>query len=292
MTHEFTLEQLFALSAVVSEGSFELAARKLHVTPSAVSQRIKALETATGRVLVIRSKPVRATESGVTLLRAARQIEAIAADLAGELSGGADERAAMTLAVNSDSLSTWLLPALADVAPAVVFDLRRADETRTADLLRDGTAIAAVTASSRPVPGCIARRLGRMRYQPRASRSFAERWFPDGPTAAALARAPLIAFDHGDQVEDRYLRRRSRRRLDPPRHYVPSSGAFAQAVRLGLGWGLIPDLQVGADDSSLIAFDPGAAVDLPLFWQQWRLRSRLLERVAGAVSEHARTHLH
>jgi LysR family transcriptional regulator, chromosome initiation inhibitor len=291
MQGDFSLEQLFALSAVVSDGSFELAARRLHVTPSAISQRIKALETSTGRVLVIRSKPVRATDSGITLLRAARQIEAIAAELASELSGGEGERPTITLAVNSDSLSTWLLPALSDVAPALTFDLRRADETRTADLLRDGTAIAAVAASAQPVAGCVARRLGRMRYRPRAAPTFAQRWFPDGPTPAALARAPLIAFDHGDQVEDRYLRRRSRRRLDPPRHYVPSSGASAQAVRLGFGWGLIPDLQVAPEDPGLIAFDPGAVVDVPLFWQQWRLRSPLLERVAAAVHEHAARHL-
>jgi LysR family transcriptional regulator, chromosome initiation inhibitor len=291
MPQDFSLEQLFALSAVVSEGSFDLAARRLHVTASAVSQRIRALETSTGRVLVVRSKPVRATESGVTLLRAARQIEAIAAEVAGELAGGEDERPTITLAVNSDSLATWLLPTLADVASGLTFDLRRADETRTADLLRDGTAIAAVTASSTPVAGCVARRLGRMRYRPRATPAFAQRWFPDGPTPAALARAPLIAFDHGDQVEDRYLRRRSRRRLDPPRHYVPSSGAFAQAVQLGFGWGLIPDLQAASEDSGLIEFDPGAVVDVPLFWQQWRLRSAQLERVAAAVHEHAARYL-
>jgi LysR family transcriptional regulator (chromosome initiation inhibitor) len=244
-----------------------------------------------GRVLVIRAKPVRATESGVALLRGARQMEAIAAELASELSGGTDQRSTFTLAVNSDSLSTWLMPALAAVIPPLTFDLRRADETRTADLLRDGTAIAAVTASANPVAGCVVRRLGRMRYRPRASSGFVERWFPEGPTPAALADAPMIAFDRGDQVEDRYLRRRTRRRLDPPRHYVPSSDAFAQAVRLGLGWGLIPDLQVQPVGDSLVDFDPDVVVDVPLFWQQWRLRSEMLERVAAAVHEHAAGHL-
>jgi LysR family transcriptional regulator (chromosome initiation inhibitor) len=178
------------------------------------------------------------------------------------------------------------------VAPPVAFDLRRADETRTADLLRDGSVVAAVTSSSRAVGGCVARRLGRMRYQPRASRSFVSRWFPDGPAPAALARAPLIAFDRSDHLEDQYLRRRARRRLDPPRHYVPSSEAFAQAVRLGLGWGMIPDLQADLAGGELIAFDAAATIDVPLYWQQWRLRSQPLERVAAAVHEHARAVLH
>ena len=50
-------EQLRALHAAVDEGTFEAAARKLHITPSAVSQRIKGLETSVGRILVQRTKP-------------------------------------------------------------------------------------------------------------------------------------------------------------------------------------------------------------------------------------------
>ena len=49
-------ELVETLSTVVKEGTFDAAARTLHVTPSAVSQRIKALEQRVGRVLVVRSK--------------------------------------------------------------------------------------------------------------------------------------------------------------------------------------------------------------------------------------------
>ena len=289
---QLSLDQLTGLSAAISEGSFEAAARKLHVTPSAISQRIKALETTVGRVVLTRSRPVRPTESGITLLRAARQIEAVAAELAAELTDSSHEAPTITLAVNADSLSTWFLPALAAVAPPLAFDLRRADETRTADLLRDGTAMAAVTASAQPVAGCVVRRLGRMRYRPRASPRFAARWFPDGPTPAALAHAPLIAFDRGDHIEERYARRKTRRRLHPPRHYVPSSDAFANAVRLGLGWGMVPELQAPPDSNDLIDLDPEGAIDVPLFWQQWRLRSAPLDYVAAAVQRTAQELLH
>jgi hypothetical protein len=50
-------DQLAALAAVVEFGGFDAAAERLHVTPSAVSQRIKALEQRVGQVLVIREKP-------------------------------------------------------------------------------------------------------------------------------------------------------------------------------------------------------------------------------------------
>lgn len=290
MSVNLDLDQLQALAAAVSEGTFDAAARRLHVTPSAISQRIKALETSVGRVLLTRSKPVAPTRSGETLLRAARQIEAITDDVSREL--GDDERGGrvtVALAVNADSLATWLVPALARVGDSLVLDLRRDDETRTAELLRDGTVMAAVTAVAKPVPGCIVEPLGRMRYRPRAAPEFAARWFPHGATVAELAVAPVLTFDRGDQLQDRYLRRRTRRRLDPPRHYVPGSSAFVQAARLGLGWGMIPDLQAepGQGQGTLVQIDDAGAIDVRLYWQQWRLRSAAVEQIAAAVRAQA-----
>jgi LysR family transcriptional regulator (chromosome initiation inhibitor) len=283
---DLDLDQLEALAAAVSEGTFEAAARVLHVTPSAVSQRVKALETAVGRVLLVRSKPVQTTASGQAMLRAARQIRTITAEAAREL-GGDDSAGPLTvpLAANADSLATWLVPALAGVGPSVVFDVQRADESVTAELLRQGTVMAAVTSSADPVPGCTIERLGRMRYRARASASFAERWFPEGVTGSALSEAPVVTFDREDRLQDTYLRRRARRRLDPPRHYVPGSEAFVQAVRAGLGWGMVPDLQARsrAEGEELIEFDKDGRIDVSLYWQQWRLRSVSLDLVAGAV---------
>jgi LysR family transcriptional regulator (chromosome initiation inhibitor) len=282
--------QLQALASAVSEGSFDAAARALHVTPSAISQRIKALEMSVGRVLLTRGKPVLATESGQVLLRLARQIDTITADAALEIGvyelAGAP--AMISLGVNADSLSTWLLPALAAVTPSLVFDLHRDDQARTADLLRQGTVMAAVTSSGDPVPGCSVRRLGAMRYRPTATADFAAEWFGEGVTAKALALAPVVVFDREDQLQDTYLRRRVRRLVDPPRHYVPDSTAFVSALRLGMGWGMLPDLQreaptKKAGGASLITLEPRAHVDVVLYWQQWRLRSASLDRVAQAV---------
>jgi LysR family transcriptional regulator (chromosome initiation inhibitor) len=280
-------DQLEALAAAISEGTFDAAARALHVTPSAVSQRVKALETSVGQVLLVRSKPVRPTPSGETLLRAAHQIKAVSADALRELgtedAGEAAGPSVIALAVNADSLDSWFLAALAGLAGAV-FDLRREDENRTADLLRRGEVMAAVTTSKNPVPGCAVRRLGRLRYAPRAAAAFRAQWFPDGLTVAALSRAPVVLFDRDDTIQDRYLRRRARRPLHPPRHYVPESGPFFQAVRLGLGWGMIPDLQLARDTGAdLVDLDPAGGMDVELYWQQWRVAGPTLERVARAV---------
>ena len=58
---------LEALATVLHEGSFERAARRLHVTPSAVSQRVKQLEERLGQVLVQRGSPCTGTEAGQRL---------------------------------------------------------------------------------------------------------------------------------------------------------------------------------------------------------------------------------
>lgn len=283
------LDQLRALSTTVAEGSLEAAARVLHVTPSAVSQRLRALESAVGRVLLVRGRPARVTEAGEAVLRLARQVETLVADTAAEL--GADRAPVLPLAVNADSLATWFLPALAPLAGEVAFDLHRADQAATSGLLRDGTVVAAVTADAEPVAGCRTVRLGAMRYRPVASAAFAARWFPGGPDRAApdraaLERAPLVVFDRTDDLQDAHLRERGVDPALPPRHHVPASADFAVAVGLGLGWGMLPDLQRDGAPGELVEL--GGPVDVGLHWQQWRLRSASLDRVADAVVAAAR----
>jgi LysR family transcriptional regulator (chromosome initiation inhibitor) len=293
---DFDLSQLAALSAAVSEGTLEGAARALHVTPSAVSQRLKSLEQAAGRVLLVRSKPVRVTTSGEPVLRLARQVALLTADAHRELDADGHDRSApvtIPLAINADSLATWVLDALAPLAGSLCFDIYREDQAHTSALLREGTAMAAITSDAAPVPGCSASPLGSMRYRCMASPEFAARWFQDGISVAALAVAPVVVFDRKDDLQHRYLRRRSRRRLDPPAHYVPSSADFLAAVRLGLGWGMVPDLQARSHElaGALVDLDPAGASRIQLHWQQWKLRSPSLDLVAGAIRVAARQHL-
>jgi LysR family transcriptional regulator, chromosome initiation inhibitor len=288
--------QLAALSAAVSEGTFEAAARALHVTPSAISQRVKALEVTLGRVLVTRTKPVQPTESGQAVLRLARQIQVLTADVLGELSpeaGVATGRATIGLAANADSLATWLPAALASAGTGFVFDLHRADQERTTELLRQGVVMAAVTSSAEPVAGCSVRRLGRMSYRPVASADFAARWFAGGVSADGLAVAPVVVFDRDDRLQDGYLRKRTRRRIEPPRHHLPDSAAFVDAVALGMGWGMLPDQQsaAGLRAGDLVRIDPDYASVVTLYWQQWRLGSAPLNTLAGAVLAFAATAL-
>lgn len=282
---ELPVEQVRTLLAVVDEGTFDAAAAALHVTPSAVSQRVKALEQRTGRVLLQRTKPVRPTESGAVLVRFARQLARLERDAWGELGlSGGGEPTRVSVAVNADSLATWFLPALTRVA-GLCFELHREDEDHTAALLREGLVMAAVTSSPDPVPGCTVRPLGRMRYLPVAAPAFAATHLDGRPLAEALPAAPVVTFDRRDDFQDGFVRRLGAGAAGRLRHSVPTSEGFVEAVTAGLGWGMVPEAQAGPllDRGRLVVLAPGAWMDVALHWQQWRLDSPALAALADAV---------
>jgi LysR family transcriptional regulator (chromosome initiation inhibitor) len=282
---ELPVEQVRTLLAVVDEGTFDAAAAVLHVTPSAVSQRVKALEQRTGRVLLQRTKPVRPTESGAVLVRFARQLARLERDAWGELGlNGTGEPTRVSVAVNADSLATWFLPALTRVAD-LCFELRREDEDHTAALLREGLVMAAVTSAPDPVPGCTVRPLGRMRYLPVASPEFLTGRPAGRPPAQALDRAPVVVFDRKDDFQDGFARRLGHGSAGPFRPQVPSEG-FLEAVAAGLGWGMVPEAQAVPllERGRLAVLVPGAYTDVALYWQQWKLDSPALAALAEAVT--------
>ncbi|WP_037909049.1 LysR family transcriptional regulator ArgP [Actinacidiphila yeochonensis] len=291
---DLPLELVRTLLAVVDEGTFDAAAAVLHVTPSAVSQRVKALEQRTGRVLLLRTKPVRLTPSGEAVERFGRQVARLERDAAAELGmAGAAGPTILPIAVNADSLATWFLPALAEAAAGregLAFDLHREDEDHTAALLREGRVMAAVTSSPRAVQGCSVRPLGRMRYRAMATPAFAARWLGGGPLPEALPGAPAVVFDRKDGLQDTFLRSVAPdREPTSARHAMPSTEAYLEAVAYGLGWGMIPQLQAGTHPAAagLVELAPRHPVDVPLYWQQWRLDSPALGDVATAVERAA-----
>ncbi|MEE2031669.1 LysR family transcriptional regulator ArgP [Rhodococcus chondri] len=283
--------QLRTFAAVLDEGTFDGAAAVLRITPSAVSQRIKSLEQHVGQVLLRRTRPVTATESGEAVMRLARQVARLEQDTAEALGFTADSRSYVTvpLVVNADSMSTWLLRALArmPVRHRALFELHREDEFHSTALLRDGTAMAAVTSVPEPVQGCTSEKLGAMRYHAMASVDFAARWFPDGMTSAELRDAPMLTFDRKDDLQDSFLRKRTRQRFDPPRNYVPGALEFVAAAQLGLGWAMIPDAML-TDTTDLVHLAPDDPFDVPLYWQRWRLESPVLDALTDAVRRTAR----
>ena len=277
-------QQLAAFAAVIEQGSFDAAAVRLHVTPSAISQRIKALEQRVGQVLVVREKPCSATAAGVPLLRLAAQTALLEAEALDEMGGGDGSSPRIAVAVNADSMSTWftgVFGALDDV----LFDIRIEDQDHSARLLREGVVMGAVTTERHAVPGCRVQSLDVMRYVPVASKAYMKRCLPDGFTAQAVAEAPSLAWNRDDALQDELVRKVFRRNIVRPLHFVPTAEGFGAAVRAGLGWGMFPESLVASplDDGSFVRVSD-VHLDVPLYWQCWKLDSPLVKRITEAVA--------
>lgn len=268
---------------MIEQGSFDAAAATLHVTPSAISQRIKALEQRVGQVLVVREKPCSATAAGAPLLRLAAQSALLQAEALAEMGGGTGGAARIALAVNADSMATWFTAVFAALDD-VRFDIRIEDQDHSARLLREGVVMGAVTTERTPVSGCLVQPLGVMRYVPVANPAYVGRYLPDGFTAAAASRAPSLAWNRDDALQDMLVRKVFRRDIARPQHFVPTAEGFGAAVQAGLGWGMYPET-LAADrlgDGSFVRIAK-AHLDVPLFWQCWKIDSPTVNAVTDAV---------
>lgn len=271
-------QQLTAFAAVVEAGSFDAAAERLHITPSAVSQRVKALEQRVGQVLVVREKPCAATQAGVPLLRLAAQTELLEAEAFTAMGGASTGLSRIPLAVNADSMATWFTEVFRTLHE-VLFDIRIEDQDHSARLLREGVVMGAVTTERPAVTGCRVHPLGVMRYLPVATSAYLDEHMKSGFTAAAAATAPSLSWNRADALQDMLIRKVFRREIARPVHHVPTAAGFGAAVRAGLGWGMYPEQIV--EDGFVPICD--AYLDVPLYWQCWKLDSPLVDRVTEAV---------
>ena len=284
---------LEALAAVVREGSFERAARKLHVTPSAVSQRIKLLEERVGQVLVLRGQPCSGTEAGRRLCLHVEQVALLENDLRRKnpelVPEGQTALPTLKLAVNADSLSTWFMDAMSAFTRDgnELLDISIDDQDHTAKRIKEGEVMAAVTASSSHITGCNIWPLANMQYVAAASPAFIARYFgAQGINAQTLSQAPVLTYDRKDAMQDKWLHQQGvSARHAPPRHWVPSAHAFVRACEAGVAWGMHPTVLIREHlaNGSLVELLPGSGIPVPLYWAHARNAQTGLERLTQCV---------
>ena len=280
----FDPAQLAALAAIHRRGSFDAAAADLHVTPSAISQRIKALEEAAGTLLLMRGQPCTATPAGLRLIRHHDDIALLTRQLADDLPGLAPGRATLRIAVNADSLATWVIPALA-ATEGLLFHLVIDDQEVSQDWLKRGEVVAAITAHPGPLQGCDTIPLGALRYRATASPAFVARWFPDGIAAGALTQAPALIYSREDHLQHRWVKALTGGTPAMPAHVIASSQGFVEAALAGLGWGMNPEPLVEAQIATgdLIDLAPDRPLDVALHWQFTRLAAPTLAPLTRAI---------
>lgn len=281
-------EQLATLITIVDLGTFEAAARELSVTPSAVSQRIRGLESHVGQVILVRASPCRVTEAGAVLLRMARQQRLLEDEALGELSGTGRTAVNLPVAVNADSLATWFRALLQEAGSweDTTLQIHLEDETLSSRLLRQGEVLGAITSDPAPVQGCSVQALGKMRYLPVATPEFLRRW--RRPSGLPWGSMPVVRFNADDQLPLRLLRARGIKE-SPPTPLIPSAEGYLAAVQAGLGWGMVPEEQLAEHLAAgrLVRLHERDKADILLYWQHWRITSPRLERLTAAITSAA-----
>lgn len=288
---------LECLAALVDEGGFERAAARLAITQSAVSQRLRALETSVGHPVVVRSRPLRLTEPGKVLLRFARQWQALRADAEREFQAAARPDERLPIAVNADSLATWVLPALDPlVQQGVSLELVVDDQDFTHEWLRQGAVLGCVTTVRQALRGCRVAPLGVMPYIAVASPGFIEHELPRGLHRGNFAQTPFLVFNRKDDMQNLWVARAFGVRAPRLRErFVPSSEAYVRAARMGWGVGVVPVVQVQAwlDSGELVPVLPDVSLPVALYWHRWKLGDDhrpgdLIGRIGDALVEGAR----
>lgn len=284
---------LQALDAVIRERGFERAAQKLCITQSAVSQRIKQLENLFGQPLLIRTLPPQPTEQGQRLLALLHQVELLENDWLG-MSNNNERQLLLSLAVNADSLATWLLPALSPILAnfPIRLNLKVEKENRTQEYLRLGQVIGAVSIQHRPPPNCLVSKLGALDYLFCASPEFAAHYFSKGITRSALMRAPSVTFDYLDDMNQSFFQQYFN--LPPgkvPCHIVNSSQACVQLTLQGAICCMLPHIQVEKElkQGTIINLTPSLHQRRTLYWHRLAPENRMMRRVTDALLAYTHT---
>ena len=285
---------LEALALVIAEGGFEKAANKLHITQSAVSQRVKMLEETAGQILVTRTMPPLATEAGLRMLAHYRKVKLLEEELMPEISiSSACFPTTLALGVNADSLATWFLDAVANIARDhnLILDIHVDDQEQTQKLLQNGQVCGCISNHNKQLQGCRVEQLGSMEYGLYCTPSFAKKWFQEGFGLPSLQRAPTIRFNRVDNLNKIFFRRLFQEDPGPlPTFYVPSSEKFVDCVLRNLCYGAIPGLQSTSlcREGLLIDLAPACKVEIELYYHCWNLKSKTIEDFTGQFIVKAR----
>jgi LysR family transcriptional regulator (chromosome initiation inhibitor) len=294
----FDPDALECLAAIVEEGGFERAAVRLSITQSAVSQRLRSLEVQVGTVLIVRSRPLKATTAGRLLLKHAMQMRLLRADLERDLkelapgvAGTAGENERISIAVNADSIATWALPALSPLAhQGLGLEIITDDQDFTFEWLREGRVLGCVTTLRSALRSCKVEPLGSMRYVAVAAPDFADARCPGGLTPHNFSALPFVAFNRKDDLQAEFvagacgLNAVTLRQL-----YVPSSEGQVQAVLAGWGASVLPELKVREHlrSGTLVNLMPAHSQAVALYWHCWNLNSAVLDALTHALQSAA-----
>jgi LysR family transcriptional regulator (chromosome initiation inhibitor) len=291
-------KQCDAFLAVAETGSFDLAAERLCITASAVTMRVQSLEKSLGHLLIVRERPCRVTQAGLSLLHYLQHTRRLEQNLLQDLTGQTPESPfyQLNIATNDDSLATWLLRAIREtlLREKIVVHLKVDDQTQTHHLLEAGLVSACITTEQQPMKGCVATRLGYMNYRMVATPEFTRRWFAHGLNRQNLRMAPAVIYNDKDHLHTDIILEKFGLNIESyPHYFIPSSTAFVEAIEFGLGFGMVPDYQIGQrlHTGEWLELLPDSHINIQLYWHHWKQQSPPLAQLTRDMIDKAPSYM-
>jgi LysR family transcriptional regulator, chromosome initiation inhibitor len=290
----FDYKLLEAIAMVVAEGGFDKAAKKLFITQSAVSQRVKQLENNTGQLLLTRTTPVRATATGLKLIRHYRQVHILENEINDEVSLKKETGfTSIAVGVNADSIATWFIKAVQPflLKEKILLDIRAEDQELTHRLLRSGEVMGCVSSQKDAFQGCTVHFLGETRYRMVASPEFRDKWFADGVTFEDFSFVPALLFNRKDDLHNKFFDTIfGQRPTEIPFHYLPSTEKFVDYIVSGIAYGVLLDQQCDEQIASgkLVELFPSMVLKVDLYWHCWSFSSSLINDFSKALIRNAK----
>jgi len=214
--------------------SFSAAAERIHITQSALSQRIQSLERRLGVTLFVRDrKATKLTEAGIRLLRYCQAKDHLESELIGDLieaPAGGKLGGHLRIAAFSSVLHSVIMPALAPLLrdnPSIQFEFSMREMKDLPDVLMRGEADFVIMSRHYKKNNILAHNIGQERYVLIQSKT--------NP-------ANNIYLDHDpeDKFTKLFFKTQGKEHLDINRSYVDDIDGIIKGVALGLGLGIVP----------------------------------------------------
>jgi len=270
---------LRSFAAIVDTGSFTLAAERLAMTQSTISQQLARLEESLGAVLVDRTaRPIKSTPAGERLLGYARRILALQEEAQAAL-GDPAGTASIRIGVPEDIVSSEMAQVFhdftrrhrevhLDVTAGLSRDLTRSYRAGEFDIL--------VAKEPTAAPDC------------RATFPEALAWFESATAPQAWPNpVPLVAFPPGGLYREAMFERIEGERL---RWYIAFTGSSLHnvlvAVEAGLGLSLLPRAAAaGYRVRPYAQFPEEAAIAVSVYaWENAGLVAELVEQICAVLA--------
>lgn len=264
---------LEALHSVISHNSFEVAAQKLCISQSAVSQRIKACQSYYGDPLILRTSPYSSTPLGTKLLIHFEKVRLLEKSLDASLNQK-EKPTAISMAINRDGLEIWFndLLVTSKLLNEYRIEIITCDEEHTTSFLKNGIASICFSSRNDSIPNCTSELAGYMEYLLVCSPSFKQQYFPETVSKKAIIKAPALLFDKTDTLHGRFLAKYFNiADQRPPYHLIPSVKSFKEVAKEGFACALIPRLDIEEELSSGALYNllPNKSWKMPYYLHHW-----------------------